>query len=69
MWYNEKKEFKKEIKISSLEGRFKVNEKLDLIDNKKKIEKFLKNTINLNIPLVVNFKSGYNWFNVHPTSK
>jgi SPX domain protein involved in polyphosphate accumulation len=40
-WYNEKKEFKKEIKISSLEGRFKVNEKLDLIDNKKKIEKLI----------------------------
>ena len=40
-WYNKKKEFNKEIKISSHEGRFKVNEKLDLIDNKKNIEKLI----------------------------
>ena len=34
-WYDQKAEFKKEIKISSSEGRFKINKKLNQIKNKR----------------------------------
>jgi SPX domain protein involved in polyphosphate accumulation len=40
-WYDQKAEFKKEIKISSSEGRFKINKKLNQIKSKENIENLL----------------------------